>query len=240
METIVADVTGYAFNNAQTLMHAPLVFAAALIIAFTLAYLAVRHRYGGVLDQKDATIQSLATQLDGLRRDASAQSSVKSAQRVHPNTQADALKIDIGAGDLMDFETLTTGATRSVLYLQLTNVGDGFLTDCSVSITHAHPPLSDLPRILAPADRLFAGEHKRIPIAHYFSGTHQDGKGPPLFRFPQILGGGAFAGMLADVPAPRDTPLLITLEATGRRCSSKSVRLKLSVDEADRLTAVIV
>jgi hypothetical protein len=71
MGELWSKAVDYLMQNARTLLDAPLVFVAVLALAFGLAYWFSNLRYQGALDQKDATIQSLRTQLDGVQRTVS-------------------------------------------------------------------------------------------------------------------------------------------------------------------------
>jgi hypothetical protein len=55
-------------QNGRVLRDAPLVFIAALAIAFGIAYWALGLKYEGALDQKTATIETLKTQITELER----------------------------------------------------------------------------------------------------------------------------------------------------------------------------
>lgn len=57
----------YVMQNFRTLIDAPIVFAAVLLIAFAASYWFNGLRYQGTLDQKQSTIDMLKAQNDGLQ-----------------------------------------------------------------------------------------------------------------------------------------------------------------------------
>jgi hypothetical protein len=57
----------HVMQHGRALRDAPLVFVAVLVIAFILSSWVNSARYEGVLDQKNATIEGLKSQIDNLR-----------------------------------------------------------------------------------------------------------------------------------------------------------------------------
>jgi hypothetical protein len=84
MGPLWAKAVDYLMENFHALRDAPLVFLAVLALALGGAYWISNVRYQGALDQKNSTIETLKTQLDGL------QQRVKDLQAQAANVQAPA------------------------------------------------------------------------------------------------------------------------------------------------------
>jgi hypothetical protein len=88
MGTIWSKAIDYLVQNARVLLDAPLVFIAALLLAWGAAYWLQGLRYQGTVDQKQSTIDGLKSQIDGLK-DQIASLQLKIQERPSPRAAAD-------------------------------------------------------------------------------------------------------------------------------------------------------
>lgn len=125
---------------------------------------------------------------------------------------------------------------RSGIYVRIKNDGDGFLSECIVSIVDIKPaPENDGHTVLSSIGSLLKGEHRYILLASINEQpTHPHGVFNDRLGFAFAMGG-LFAGWVT-IPLPVEAdPALITVEAKALECRTERRQFKLWVDDSRRL-----
>lgn len=220
----------YLLRNWHTLVQAPLVFVAAIVLALVAAKL----WFAREISTLKTTIDSLKTRNGILEKQVT--------DKFQVNTQQIALEIVVGSGpDFIEFERLSPFQTRCELFVLITNIGNGLLSDFIVQVTETQPPIGNLPRTAALANTLLPGEPRRVKVATYFNSTTNDGNGAPLLRFAEYYHGGYGHNFFRFDPVglPRaESPLLFTVKAKARQCNAAEARMRFFVEDGGRLKAI--
>lgn len=220
----------YLLRNWNAALKAPLVFGAALVAAFFLSVFWHRREIRSLKTE----IGTLKTQNDVLEKQVT--------DKFQVNTQQIALEIIVGSGpDFIKFERLSPIQTRCELFVLITNIGNGLLSDFIVQVTETQPPIGNLPRTAALANTLLPGEPRRVKVATYFNSTTKDGTGAPLLRFAEYYHGGYGHNFFRFDPVdlPRaESPLLFTVKAKARQCNAAEARMRFFVENGGRLKAI--
>ncbi len=154
-----------------------------------------------------------------------------------PNTEYNAIEISFES--IEPFTRLTRfseGNARFELYVKVKNIGNGFISECLVSISDIRPvPEGYKHGILRLVGTLSKGEHAFVLIAGFNEiPTHPTGPFNDLISFA-FATGGLFAGWVTIKAPLEDDAALITIEAKALECGTKHEKFKMWVTENRRI-----
>ncbi len=201
--------------------------ALACLVAAWLAILVIKLAYAPIyiVKQRDKVIHLQNNEITSLKQKAD--STINSANTTHK-----ALYIEAGVVEpYVRRNIFSTGVARSGTYVRVRNGGDGFLSECIVSVTDINPKPDNYEQTaLSNLGSLLKGEHKYVLIASLNEqptnahGVFNDLLG---FAFPS---GSLFQGWVT-IPLPTEIePALITIEVKALECKIERRQFKLWID----------
>jgi hypothetical protein len=129
---------------------------------------------------------------------------------------------------------------RRIIHVAVHNAGDGFLSDCKLSVKDCSPPVTDgrLPAALIHNVTLMQGEYRFVPVVGFVekvggsSHSHSDN----IIISVPVSGSFFFGGwtMIGGMPSRNDAAIL-TLEATALECRACTMHYRVWVDNNRRL-----
>jgi hypothetical protein len=164
------------------------------------------------------------------------------AQNFAANSAANALQIIFENSD--KFEVVDnfpqTSVVRRLMRVCVRNDGNGFLSDCKLSITGASPPpkTGHLPSALAWDFQLMPGAYKFVNVLGYAErpGSHPHPQQDDIIvAIPRTAGFFAEASNFFLSSASKQTPTIITLEASALECRPYKAHFKVWIDDGRRL-----
>lgn len=161
-------------------------------------------------------------------------------QRNKANTLAYALRIEFGTGD--DYDRIEhfdkTSVLRRFMYVSIHNEGDGYLTECKLSVRSSIPgPVTgSIPAILVSDIKLNRAERVFIPVAGFteLPGAPKHPLNDYIIlstRLTSLTTSTIYTSLAA---APIEDPAIITLEASALECRSHSLHMRVWVDRPSR------
>jgi hypothetical protein len=156
------------------------------------------------------------------------------------NTNHQAISIDFEPiQPFLRRTVLPTGNARFECYIRIKNIGNGFLSECVVSITSIVPqprPDRSAHTVLTPISSLSKGEHKFVLVA----GFNEARVSPHQEIYNELVtfafaSGGVFPGFTTIKPPAEDNPSIITVEVCALECKTETRRFKIWVGEGRKL-----
>ena len=183
-----------------------------------------------LITQRDRIINVNKNEIEDLRRQSGDTFS-------NPNTIYNA--IEISFYPVEPFTRLTkfsAGNARFELYVKIKNIGDGFLSECLVSVSDISPmPQGYNHGILRLVGTLAKGEHSYVLIAGFNEiPTQPTGPFNDLITFA-FATGGFFAGWVTIKAPSNDNAVLITIEAKALECGSQQKKFRMWVTDNRRI-----
>lgn len=160
------------------------------------------------------------------------------AAPIKQNTLHHALKIEFEQVEpFMRRTVFPTGTARYEVYVRITNAGNGFLSECSVSVPRITKTKDDTYNILGIDQSLARGEHRYVLVA----GFNDDIMGTQVIynkvvTFAFASGGiGVSHGFTTIDPPTASDPAIVTIEVKALECQTERKDFKLWVSDTRRL-----
>lgn len=221
---LMAGVGIYEHNATSSVSWS--VYVGIIVLTFVVAcFLAFKDQYA-----RAETLQTALTRATG------------PLDRVSANTSHQAVLIEYEQGE--PFERRTTfpaGNARFEVYVRVKNGGNGFLSECVVSLVDIKPtPTNSIYTVLTPLTTLQKGEHKYVLVAAFNENpinTQAIYNDLVTFAFAT----GAFHGGFTTLDPPASSaPALLTIEVKALECRTERKEFKLWVEGNRRLRMEVV
>ncbi|MBV9786371.1 MAG: hypothetical protein JO264_21430, partial [Acidisphaera sp.] len=174
-------------------------------------------RSNALVRDKDAEIQRLTIEAD---------------DRVNrPNDMHHALSIEFEQAEpCLRRSGLPAGNARYEVYVRIKNTGNGFLSECVVSILNIKPEPDNRRgyTILTPISSLAKGEHRYVLVGGFNEKPSESGQAiyNELVTFA-FATGGLFGGYTTLSPPSQDNPAVLLIEAKALECAAEQREFKL-------------
>lgn len=152
------------------------------------------------------------------------------------NVSADALDIDYHNSDLFSkLHIFPNGSSERSIYVKITNIGDGFISDCVLKLKSLSPLILDGALVVfSSSTPLIPNQYKFVLIATFFETVVFLNGEEEKVTIRQPYGGGFFAGHIKIDAPTREQPLTLIMEAYASECKSCERAFKLWVDRPSR------
>ena len=180
-----------------------------------------------MIRQRDNSILELTQENDLLKSEAKNTFS-------KPNSEHKAFAINFEAVEPFIRDNIfSVPSPRGGTYVKVKNTGNGFLSECIVSLLDIRPlPETHGQVVLESLGSLSKGEHKYVLVASLNRQPVQDhGVFNDRLGFAFASGGGFFAGWVS-IPIPTlEEPATLVIEAKALECRTETQRFQIWVDD---------